>query len=69
MRLASVINNFRKRCEFLQRMTLDFAKDVPDEHWEFSPQERFAPFCQQLRHIVCVRGFETPLLAHTSGGV
>jgi hypothetical protein len=54
--MASLIEDFRKRCDFLQRMTLDFANDVPDEHWEFSPHARFAPFCKQLRHVVCVRG-------------
>ncbi len=51
-----VIDDFRRRCEFLQRMTLDFVKQVPDEQWEFSPHPRFAPFCKQLRHVVCVRG-------------
>ena len=54
--MASVIEDFRKRCEFLQTMTLDFANDMPDEHWGFSPHPRFAPFCKQLRHVVCVRG-------------
>jgi hypothetical protein len=54
--MAALIEDFRKRCEFLQTMTLDFANDVPDEHWEFSPHPRFAPFCKQLRHVVCVRG-------------
>jgi hypothetical protein len=53
---------------FLQKMTLDFAKEVPDEHWQFSPHERFAPFCKQLRHVVCVRGFETPLTALMGSG-
>ena len=59
--MPSVIEDFRKRCEFLQKMTLDFANEVPDEHWGFSPHERFASFCKQLRHVVCVCGFETPL--------
>lgn len=26
--MASVINDFRTRCDFLQKMTLDFAKGV-----------------------------------------
>jgi len=54
--VTSLLSHFRKRCEFLQKMTLDFANEVPDEHWQFSPHERFAPFCKQLRHVVCVRG-------------
>ena len=37
-------------------MTLDYLRDVPEEHWDFSPHERFAPFAKQLRHVVCVRG-------------
>lgn len=54
--MTSVIDDFRARCEFLQRMTLDFVEAVPDEHWDFSPHKRFAPFSKQLRHVVCVRG-------------
>ena len=54
-------------------MTLEFAAAVPDAHWAFSPDLRpagapvapmrhgagFAPFCKQLRHVVCVRGVYT----------
>ena len=54
--MTTVMEAFRTRCEFLQRMTLDYANGVPDEHWAFSPNARFAPFCKQLRHVVCVRG-------------
>ena len=54
--MTSLIDDFRARSEFLQRMTLDFVDAVPDEHWDFSPHQRFAPFCKQLRHVVCVRG-------------
>ena len=54
--MTSLIDDFRARSEFLQRMTLDFVDAVPDEHWDFSPHKRFAPFSKQLRHVVCVRG-------------
>ena len=54
--MASAIEGFRRRWEFVHAMTLDFANDVPDACWEFAPHARFAPFCKQLRHVVCVRG-------------
>jgi uncharacterized damage-inducible protein DinB len=54
--LGYVVEGFRRRWEFVQAMTLDFATEVPNAYWEFSPHARFAPFCKQLRHVVCVRG-------------
>ena len=51
-----LVEDFRLRSEFLQRMTVDFVNGVPAEHWDFSPHPRFAPFSKQLRHVVCVRG-------------
>jgi hypothetical protein len=62
---------FRQSWEWLHRMTVDFVKVVPHEKWDFSPDppgkvgraqiprrkgDGFAPFCKQLRHVVCVRG-------------
>ena len=50
---------------------MDFARAVPDEKWDFTPDppgrpgrspaphrigDGFAPFSKQLRHVVCVRG-------------
>jgi len=78
-----VIDDFRRRFEFIHKMTADFAANVPDQYWSFSPVpavptggtsrtpgalghgEGFAPFCKQLRHVVCVRGVYTAAL--TSG--
>lgn len=54
--MPSMLDDFRSRSEFLQQMTLDFVRDIPDQHWRFSPHPRFAPFAKQLRHVVCVRG-------------
>lgn len=64
------MKDFKRRFDFMQRMTVDFVAAVPDAHWHFSPQlpgsggaaaagrhgEGFAAFCKQLRHVVCVRG-------------
>lgn len=65
------IENFVQYWEHLHRMTVDFVKVVPDDKWDFSPDppgrigrakvplrigDGFAPFCKQLRHVVCVRG-------------
>lgn len=78
--MSSIIDDFRTRSEFLQTMTLDFVSGVPDAQWEFSPHPRFAPFCKQLRHVVCVRGVYNDALvtkradfskkhAHYAGGL
>jgi hypothetical protein len=65
------IDNFRRYCEHLYRMTVDFVEVVPADKWDFSPDppgklgrapvplrigDGFAPFCKQLRHVVCVCG-------------
>lgn len=31
--MASLIDDFRTRCEFLQRMTLDFVETIANGHW------------------------------------
>src|SRR5262249_25415010 len=65
-----LIDDFQRRFDFLQRMTVDFVAAVPDAQWHYSPSPPqpdaqapplrhgagFAPFCKQLRHVVCVRG-------------
>jgi hypothetical protein len=53
---STAIEGFKRHWGFVHSMTLAFAEETPDEHWDFSPHTRFAPFSKQLRHIVCVRG-------------
>lgn len=65
------IEDFRQNWEWLHRMTVDFVEVVPDDKWDFTPDppgkigraqvplrigDGFAPFCKQVRHVVCVRG-------------
>jgi hypothetical protein len=72
-----VLEDFVRRFEFVHRMTLDFARAVPDDKWHFSPDpgseaarrgivgrhgDGFAPFSKQLRHVICVRGVYTDAL-------
>jgi hypothetical protein len=89
-----LVEDFRRRFDFLQHMTIDFVNAVPDKYWDFSPQppepesdipagrhgSGFAPFCKQLRHVVCVRGVYADALvtgradfaskhAHYAGGL
>ena len=54
--MTTAAAEFRSHWEFVHGMTRDFVDCVPDEYWEFTPHPRFAPFCKQLRHVVCVRG-------------
>lgn len=54
--MTSAVDDVRRHWEFAHAMTLDVARNVPEEQWSFSPHPRFAPFCKQLRHVVCVRG-------------
>ena len=65
------IHHFRQNWEWVHRMTVDFVDVVPNDKWEFTPdpprglgrgsgplrvRDGFAPFCKQLRHVICVRG-------------
>jgi len=73
-----LIDEFRRYSEMLHRMTVDFVGVVPEDKWYFTPEppgkagrasarhrigEGFAPFCKQLRHVVCVRGVYNAALA------
>lgn len=51
-----ILHAFLRRWDHINAMTLSFAQSVPDEYWHASPHAGFAPFCKQLRHVVCVRG-------------
>ena len=62
----------------LHALTADFVRAVPDDKWDFTPDppgkpgrasaphrigDGFAPFCKQLRHVVCLSGVYTAALA------
>ena len=64
-------DDFARYSKVLHALTVDFVRAVPDDKWDFTPDppdrldrapaphrigDGFAPFCKQLRHIVCVRG-------------
>lgn len=51
-----ILESFRKRWEHMHAMTMAFVAVVPDASWQSTPCGGFAPFCKQLRHVVCVRG-------------
>ena len=72
------IHDFVRYSKVLHGLTADFARAVPDDKWRFTPNppgqsgrapaphrigDGFAPFCKQLRHIVCVRGVYNAALA------
>jgi uncharacterized damage-inducible protein DinB len=50
------MREFTDRWKHVNAMTIEFVGVVPDEAWDASPLEGFAPFSKQLRHVVCVRG-------------
>ena len=72
------IDDFVRYSEVLHRLTADFVLAVPDNKWDFTPDppaktgrvralhrigDGFAPFCKQVRHLVCVRGVYNAALA------
>jgi hypothetical protein len=72
------IDDFVRYSKVLHALTADFVRAVPEDKWEFTPDppgksgrapaphrigDGFAPFCKQLRHVVCVRGVYTAALA------
>ena len=72
------IEEFVRYSNLLHRLTADFVRAVPEDKWDFTPDmpgnpgrapaphrigDGFAPFCKQLRHVVCVRGVYNAALA------
>jgi hypothetical protein len=57
------IDDFERYSKVLHGLTTDFVRVVPDDKWEFTPGGGFAPFCKQLRHLVCARGVYNAALA------
>ena len=57
------IEDFARYSKVLHRLTADFVRAVPDDKWDFTPGNRFAPFSKQLRHVVCARGVYNAALA------
>ena len=73
------IDDFVRYSQMLHRLTSDFVRVVPEDKWDFTPDppgesgrapvphrigDGFAPFCKQLRHVVCVRGVYNAALAN-----
>jgi hypothetical protein len=73
-----LIDDFVRYSKVLHALTGDFVRAVPEDKWDFTPDppgksgrtpaahrigDGFAPFCKQLRHVVCVRGVYTATLA------
>jgi len=82
------IDDFVQYSKVLHALTADFVRAVPEDKWDFTPDTPgksgrapsahrigggFAPFCKQLRRVVCVRGVYTAafivLLARMPGMV
>ena len=72
------VDEFVRYSKVLYRLTVDFVRAVPEDKWAFTPDppgkfgrapasnrigDGFAPFCKQLRHVVCVRGVYNAALA------
>src|SRR5262245_48899249 len=72
------INDFIGYSNVIHGLTADFVRAVPEDKWDFTPDppgnpgrapaphrigDGFAPFCKQLRHVVCVRGVYNAALA------
>ena len=54
--MTSGIATFKHGWGHIRQLTFDFIAGVPDEHWQYSPHPRHAPFHKQVRHMVCVQG-------------
>lgn len=56
MKDITIINDFKKSWDFSRGMTLEFINELPENMWDFTPHERYAPLCKQFRHMVWVTG-------------
>jgi uncharacterized damage-inducible protein DinB len=54
--MRTEIVTFETGWAFIRGLTFEFIEAVSDDRWEFTPHERYAPFCKQVRHMVCVQG-------------
>ena len=50
------IETFLTGWEFVRGLSYEFIDAVPEDRWEFTPHERYGPFCKQVRHMVGVQG-------------
>lgn len=71
------VDDFARYSKLLHDLTADFVHAVPEDKWDFTPDppgtgrgpaayrigDGFAPFCKQLRNVVCVRGVYNNALA------
>lgn len=72
------IDDFVRYSNVLYGLTAHFVRAVPENKWNFTPDppaqagrapaphrigQGFAPFCKQVRHVVCVRGVYNATLA------
>lgn len=72
------IDDFVRYSNVIHGLTVDFVRAVPEDRWDFTPDppeeskrpqaphrigDGFAPFCKQLRHVVCARGVYIAALA------
>jgi hypothetical protein len=77
-KITMSIDDFVQYSKVLHTLTADFARAIPEDKWNFTPDspaksgsasaphrigDGFGPFCKQLRHVVCVRGVYTAALA------
>jgi hypothetical protein len=73
-----LVDDFVRYSTVLHGLTADFVRAVPADKRDFTPDpphqsgrtpaplrigHGFAPFCKQLRHVVCVRGVYNAALA------
>jgi hypothetical protein len=71
------IDDFIRYSKVVHSLTADFVRAVPEDKWDFTPDpgesgraptpyrigHGLAPFCKQVRHVVCVRGVYNAALA------
>lgn len=56
MRDLTIIEDFRKSWGFARTMTLEFVRELPEDKWNYTPHEKYAPLCKQFRHMIWVTG-------------
>jgi len=54
--MNSLIDSFLPSWRHARSLTLDFVRAVPNDRWDWSPHDRYAPLNKQFRHMICVQG-------------
>lgn len=59
MKNETIVEEFKRSWDFARQLTCDYVAAVPNEFWNFTFSEKYAPLNKQFRHMIWVTGLYT----------